>query len=117
MAVTKVSNVVDRVGFCVNFTSADLSGCEELVAAVASQSIYVESLDISFGAAINVTLGAGETGGTVTTVLVGPIYGAENGFVPLKFEKRPIKVATATALTIDASGAGNITGIVKGYIK
>jgi len=117
MAVTKVSNTVDRVGFCVNFNSADLSGCEELIAAVSGKSIYVERLELSFGAAINVTLGAGETGGAVTTILIGPIYGAANGFIPLNFEKRPIKATTATSLTIDASGAGNITGIVSGYIK
>jgi len=117
MAISKVSNTVDRAGFCVNFNSADISGCEELVAAVSGKSIKVERLELSFGAAINVTLGAGETGGAVTTTLVGPIYGAANGFVSLNFEKRPIVVAAATSLTMDGSGAGNITGVVSGYIE
>jgi hypothetical protein len=115
MAITLVSNGVLKSGFSVNGNSADLSGCETLVAAVAGKSICLERLAISFGAAINVTIGAGETTGAVTTVLVGPIYGAENSTVELVFE-RPIKLAAATALTADASGAGNVTIVADGFV-
>lgn len=116
MAITLVTNSVDRHGFVANGNSADLSGCETLVAAVAAKSIYVERVAISFASAINVTIGAGETAGAVTTVLIGPLHGAQNQTIELTFT-RPIKVATNTALTIDASGAGNTTAVVQGYIK
>ena len=115
MAITLVSNSVLKSGFSVNGNSSDLSGCEELVAAVAGKSIFLTSAALSFGAAINVTLGAGETTGAVTTVVAGPIYGAANSTVVLKFD-RPIKLASATALTVDASGAGNVTVIAEGFI-
>lgn len=115
MAITLVSNGVSTSGFSVNGNSADLSGCETLVAAVTGKSIYIDRLAISFGAAISVTIGAGETTGAVTTVLAGPIYGAANSTVELNF-KRPIKLAAATALTADASGAGNVTIVAEGFI-
>jgi hypothetical protein len=116
MAITLVTNDVDRCGFFSNGNSADLSGCETLVAAVAGKSIYVERVAVSFGAAISVTLGAGETTGAVTTVLVGPLYGAANTTVELVFT-RPIKLAAATALVADSSGAGNVTITCQGYVK
>ena len=116
MAITLVSNSVDRHGFLVNGTTADLSGCEQLVAAVTGKKICVERLVVSFGAAITVTVGAGETAGAVTTVLIGPLYGAANTTVELTFT-RPIVLAAATALVADASGAGAVTISAQGYIK
>jgi len=116
MAITLVTDSVDRAGFVANGNSADLSGCETLVSAVAGASIYVEKISVSFGAAITVTIGAGETTGAVTTVLIGPLYGAANTTIELVFT-RPSKVAAATALTADASGAGNVTIVVQGYIR
>ena len=115
MAITLVSNTVERHGFLVNGTTADLSGCELLVAAVTGKSIVLERVAVSFGAAITVTIGAGETGGAVTTVLVGPIFGAANTTVELVFT-RPIVLAAATALTADASAAGNVTVIAQGFL-
>lgn len=116
MAITLVSNAVDNHGYLVNGNSADLSGCEQLVAAVAGKSIYVERLVLSFGAAVTVTVGAGENAGSVTTVLVGPLYGAANTTAELTFT-RPIKLAAATALVADSSGAGAVTILAQGYIK
>ena len=101
MAITLVSNHVDRHGFLVNGTTADLSSCEELVAAVAGKSIVLERLAVSFGAAITVTVGAGEAANDVVTVLLGPLYGSANSTVELVFT-RPIVLAAATALTADA---------------
>jgi hypothetical protein len=116
MAITLVTNDVDPWGFVANGNSADLSGCETLVSGVTGKRIHVERLVISFGAAINVTIGAGETGGAVTTVLIGPIYGAANSTVNIVFT-RPIALAASTALTADASGGGEVTIIVQGYIE
>lgn len=116
MAITLVTNNVDKVGFVANGNSADLSGCESLVAAVAGKSIHVEKIHISAGAAINLTIGAGETGGAVTAVVIGPVYMAANSNAKYEFT-RPIKLAAATALVVDASGAGAATVTVQGYIK
>jgi len=116
MAITLVTSNVEKVGFVANGNSADFSGTEELVAAVTGISIHVERLAISSNAAITLTLGAGETGGAVTTVVIGPVYAAANSFQELAFT-RPIKLAAATALVVDASGAGAATVVVQGYIK
>lgn len=115
MAITLVSNNVAKTGFSINGNSADLSGCETLVAAVAGKSIYVEKVAVSFGAALNVTIGEGETTGAVTTARIGPLYGAANTTVELNF-KRPIKLTAATAFTADASGSGNVTIVAEGFI-
>lgn len=116
MAITLVSKGTDRVGFVANGYSADLSGCETLVAAVAGQSIYVEKVIINTLAAEIITLGEGETGGAVTTVLIGPIHTGATSTHILEFS-RPIKLTAATALTVDAAGAGETTVVVQGYIK
>lgn len=116
MAITKVENDTERSGFIVNANSADLSGCEELKAAAAGKSIYIERLTVNSEAALNVTIGEGETAGAVTTIVVGPLYLAANGTVSTAFEKA-LKLTAATALTIDASGAGNVTVIVEGFVR
>ena len=116
MAITLVTNNVENVGFVANGNSADFSGTEELVAAVTGQNIHVERLAISSNTAITLTLGAGETGGAVTAVVVGPLYMAANSSLELTFS-RPIKLAAATALVVDASGAGAATVVVQGYIR
>jgi len=128
MSITLVSNNVASRGFVVNGNTADLSGCETLVSGVSGKSIYVERIAVSFGAAITVTIGEGEQTPTTTTttcapdrwdvstVLIGPLYGAANSTVELVFT-RPIKLTAATDLTADASGAGNVTIIVQGYIE
>lgn len=115
-AVTLVTNNVGTYGFVANANSADYTGCEELVAAVSGKSIYVERVVITSDTATNFTIGAGETGGAVTTVVIGPVYLAANTSISFVFS-RPIKLAANTALVVDAAGAGNATVIVQGYIK
>ena len=118
MAITKQSNTPATRGFSVNATSADASGTEELVAAVTGKSIYVTQLSITTVSAITVTIGAGETGGAVTTVLYGPVPFAATapGQVKELFNP-PIKLAAATALVVDASGAGAIQVYAQGYVE
>ena len=115
MAITLVSNTIEKHGFLVNGNTADLSSCEELVAAVAGKSIVLERVAVSFGAAITVTVGAGEAANDVVTVLVEPLYGAANSTVELVFT-RPIVLAVNTSLTADSSGAGNVTIVAQGYL-
>lgn len=115
MAITKTTPTV-KVGFLVNGVSADLSGCEELVAAVAGKSIKVKHLTINSGAAITVTLGAGETAGSVTAALLGPVSFATNQSLQWNFWPL-MELPVATALTVDASGAGDVCVFVQGVIE
>lgn len=117
MAITLDTTGCDRMGFVANGYSADWSGCEQIVAAVTGKSIYIERVYISSGAAITLTLGAGETGGAVTNELIGPIYMAANSTAAFDYFGRPIKVTAATALVADGSGAGAATIVVQGYIR
>lgn len=115
MALTLTSNTVYPAGFCANLNSDDVSGCEEVVAAPgAGLCIYLEQIIISAGAALTFTVGAGETAGAVTAVLLGPFYLAANTAQRVTFV-RPLKMAANTALVVD-SGAGNVTVIAEGYI-
>jgi len=120
MAITKNDLTPATSGFAVNAVSADASGCEELKAAPgAGVSIYITQIEISCVAAITVTIGAGETGGAVTTVLFGPFnFEATSGSpVSISLRGKGIKLAANTSLTIDASGAGAVQVFVEGYIK
>jgi hypothetical protein len=116
MAITLKSNSVGSIGFIANGNSGDLSGCETVVAAVTGKSIYVEKIAISSAAAINLTIGEGEAASAVETALIGPIYMAQNSNIQFEFNRK-LKLTAAKALTIDASGAGNVTIIAEGVIS
>ena len=118
MAKTLTELQSARRGFINNINSADFSGTEELVPAVASKSHYIASLYISCVSAINVTIGAGETAGAVTAVLLGPYYFAATAGSPINLSfNPPIKVDSATAIVADASGAGATTINIQGYTE
>ena len=109
-----------KAGFAVNATSADFSGCEELKAAPgAGVSIYLTQIEISCVAAITVTIGAGETGGAVTTVLLGPFnFAATSGSpINLTFRGKGIKLAANTSLTVDSSAGGAVQIFAEGYVE
>ena len=118
MAISVTNPAVGKFGFFLNATSADVSGCEELRAAPgAGLSIYVDHLTINSGAATTITIGEGETGGAVTTALIGPVSFAANQSMHWDFLKGGMVLTPATALTIDASGAGNICIFASGRIE
>lgn len=73
MSITLKTNSVQGAGFVANGYSADWSSCEEIVPAVASKSIYIERIYINSQDEEIFTFGAGETGGAVTAVVLGPI--------------------------------------------
>ena len=117
MAITVATPQPYKHGWIANGNSADLSGGEELKAAPGTGlSLYLEELDISSGAAITITIGAGETAGAVTTVIVGPIYFAANTTHKITF-RRPVQLAADTALVVDASGAWNATVLAQGFTQ
>lgn len=111
MAVTTTTSTPGRKGAISNSNSADLSGTEILRAAPASGiSIYLRGCIIcNGGTAQNVTIGEGETGGAVTTIIYGPIYMAANSQSPNLVTGEPVKLTAATALTADASGTTDVT--------
>lgn len=130
MAITVVTPTVprkDRSGrtpFCKFFTSDDLSGCEEIMALPSGASgIYIESVLIASCDQLTVTLGDGETSGAVTTAVLGPmelnteVGTAANEQTPaVIFSKKFLReLLVSTALTIDASAAGTVWGIIEGY--
>lgn len=117
MATVVDSNQPADHGWIVNCRSDDLSGCEELRPAVAGKSHYLESLYVSAGAAITVSVGEGDNAGALTTPRIGPLYMAANSNSGQLVFARPIKMTAATALTVDASGAGNVTVVASGYTK
>jgi hypothetical protein len=103
--------------FIINGVSSDASGCEELKAATAAKSIYINRLTINNGAnAISHTIGEGETTGAVTTALIGPIAMAANTSIQWDFYP-PMKLTAATALVIDSSGAGAVCVFAQGYVE
>jgi len=109
--------VAGVVPWQVNATSADASGCEQLVAAPGSgKALVVTRLIIYLGAAITATIGAGKSGTAVEAVVVGPLGGAA-GTYDLDCRTRPIVIAANKALTVDTSGAGALCVYVEGYTK
>ncbi len=118
MAITVTTPAVGKFGFFANGVSADASGVEELKAAVAGKSIYVEHLTISSDAAISISIGEGETvPGTIDTVLLGPVPFAINQQMQWNFLNGGMKLTAATSLVVEASGAGNINVFVSGRIE
>jgi hypothetical protein len=118
MAISVTTPQSGKYGFIINATSADASGCEELKAApAAGSSIVVDQLTINNGAnAISITIGEGETGGAVTTALIGPIAMAANTSLQFTFTQG-MKLTAATSLTVDASGAGAICVFAQGRVE
>ena len=130
MAINVVTATVprkDRTGrtpFCKHFDSADLSGCEEIMAMPSGASgIYLESITIASTSSITVTLGDGETSSAPTADVLGPITLNRDVGTP------DVEVASATifkhkferellfedSITIDASAAGVVWGLIEGY--
>lgn len=115
MAVT-VASLSTHLGFIKNAWSANWSGCEEIVAAAAGKSIKLRYITISSESAINVTVGEGESGDAVESVILGPLYLAANSSIQFAFN--PLLHLTAgKALTADASGAGNCAIVVQGFVE
>jgi len=120
MAVTVTSPQAASSGWIKNATSADASGCEVILAApAAGTSIVVEHVVISSDSAISVTLGEGESTGAVESALIGPVTFAAGQTIvfPMTGRTQGMVLTAAKALTVDASGAGNICVWAQGKYK
>jgi hypothetical protein len=115
MGITNNAIVVVRppaVGiseWAISMYSADLSGCEELLAAVTGKSHYITKLAINTIASITVSIGAGETSDALTNTYIGPIgftAAGPNFILDFGLGQKSMKLPVSTAFCVDASGAG-----------
>ncbi len=112
-----IKDVYNVTPWQVNASSADASGCEEIVATPgAGYALVVTRLVIYVGGAITVSLGQNDNAGALETTLIGPLGGAA-GTYPLDVRDRPIQLAANKALCVDASGAGQICVYAEGYTR
>jgi hypothetical protein len=105
-----------KQGFIINATSANVSGCEVLKAAVADKKIKIRHLTVNSTSAIAITIGEGETASAVDAALIGPLeFGAletkQWDFHP------PMELTTNTLLSVDADGAGVVCIFAQGVIE
>lgn len=130
MAINVVTMTVprkDRSGrtpFSLSFDSADLSGCETILAMPSGASgIYLEHIVLMSAASITVTVGDGETTGSLTADVLGPItFNRDVGTPDVevapavvlnhRFER---EILFSTDISIDASAGGVVNGIVEGF--
>jgi len=119
MAVTATNLTVSPVGWAVCATSADAQGCETIKAAPgAGVSLCIRSLSISCVSAITVTVGEGEATSAVESPIIGPVEFTATSGSPVNVTfNPPIKLTANKALSVDASGAGNICVIAQGYTE
>lgn len=117
MAIT-VTTPTAKNGFILNATSADVSGCEELKAAVSGKSIKVRHLTISNNSigTLAVTIGEDENAGAVKTALIGPISILSGQTIPWNFNPA-MELAAGKALVVDADGAGAICVFAQGEVE
>ena len=89
---------------------ADLTGCEDIIAAVSGSYHYLTRLVIRTATAMTVTIGSGETTSAVTTAHIGPIpFDAASGLHVQTFpDGMGMKGTISLALTADASASGAI---------
>ena len=114
MAVVLTTLQAASSGFINNATSADASGGETIVAAVAGKSHYIRSITIVCISAITVTI-QDNTGTPV--VILGPApFAATSAPLTVVFPD-PVKVAAGKLVEVDASGAGAVNVVIQGYTE
>lgn len=113
-----VTTPTAKNGFILNATSADVSGCEELKAAVSGKSIKVRHLTISNNSVgtLAITVGQEEDTGAVKTALIGPISILSGQTIPWNFNPA-MELAAGKALVVDADGAGAICVFAQGEVE
>jgi len=95
---------------------ADLSGAEDCITAVSDKCIYIQRILTCGGSVTDLTVTYGAAQGTgVTTIYIGPIaFPDAGGTVDINFgPDECMKVASGTAFSADASGAGIVTILIK----
>ena len=113
-----------RTPFCKFFSSDNLSGCEQIMTLPEGHSgIYLKSIVIGSAVSLTVSIGDGETSNDLTTTVLGPITLNRDVGTPANhvapaaifhhtFDK---ELLFSTNLSIDASAAGAVWGVVEGF--
>lgn len=98
--------------------NADVSACEDLVAASSGKYHYVSKIKLYASSVENITfsIGSGETASAVTTIHLGPIPLSDYGsYFEIDFgPNRAFKCTESLALTIDSSAACPVFMIIEG---
>jgi hypothetical protein len=112
--VTLGKVVPGKTFYARSFSSTDISGCEEILAAHATKPYYVTRLDVGFDADGIYDFGDGESSSAVETVAL-QLLGTATGLVwNLRFKDNPIKLTAAKGITIDGA-SGNVAGYLECY--
>lgn len=115
MAIVVTSPTV-KVGFIANAVSADITGCETILAKVTAKRIKIKHLTINSTAAISIWIGEGAAAGTIDTNLIGPLDFA--ALQTMRWDFWPLlELTTANLLLCDADGAGQVCIFAQGYIE
>jgi len=106
--------------FALSFYSADIVGCEEILAAHATKPYYIEHLVIGTNFDGYIDFGDGGAAGAAVETVALMIISTATGLVYDKTFKRPIKLTAAKGISIDgteaaAGTAGPVAGIVEGF--
>jgi len=94
--------------FYYSLYNADVSGCEDLIAASSGKCHYIRKIILYAQSVTDVTftIGSAETDGAVTTIYLGPIPLSDTGSsFEIDFGSKAMVCASGTALTIDSSAA------------
>ena len=99
--------------FCVQGHSADVSACETLKTAPETGWLVLDSMQVICCSEITVRIGCGQNEGSVANVIWGPLpFG--KAFQFQWAPARQVWLPQQTALTIDASGPGEVLCLVEG---
>jgi len=100
--------------FQATITSADASSATQVKAKTAAKRIHVLGLIISTDTALNIQL---QDDSTTPVVIMEQVYFAANGGLTITFPpEAPLIVTTNKDLDVLASGAGNISVTITGYL-
>lgn len=99
-------------GFINNATSADASGVEIIVAAVADKTHFITSITVACISAITVTI-QDETGAKI----LGPVpFAATSSPITVNFLSA-VKIAAVSGVEVETSGAGAVNVVIQGYTE
>ena len=115
MAISITNPGVGSWGIHICATSADVSGCETLLAPTVGKSLHISHITLNSTAAISLTIGEGAAAGTIDTILLGPIAFPALGTMQWNFGNGGMKLTENLYLLIDGD-AGQICAYIAGRV-
>lgn len=118
--ITIVKMPLDGTPFNLSLYNADVSGCEDLIAASSGKSHYIKKIVIYAQSVTDITftVGSGETSSAVTTPHLGPIPLSDTGSpFEMDFGGDAMKTTVSLALTIDSSATCPVFVYIEGKTR